>query len=152
FRSQLSHPLKSQRSTLCWSQLLVRATAAAASVLIGAGGKFGNVRRNVQWRNVDLVLRLRCGNHMPGDGCQEKRDDRRVKKYREHLAGAEIVVLRPSVFYLDGLDPRRQRRLLRRRKEFLDARAESAEIRPPPYGQAAIDGALARGLRAEEFR
>src|SRR5207253_8387714 len=62
-----------------------------------------------------------------------------MRCHREHLAGAEVLVFGPNVFDLDRLDPWRQRRLFRRRKELLDARAKSAETPSPGNRQAALD-------------
>src|SRR6266550_852136 len=71
-----------------------------------------------------------------------------MRCHREHLAGAEVLVFGPNVFDLDRLDPWRQRRLFRRRKELLDARAKSAETPSPGNRQAAVnlDGTLAQNL------
>src|SRR2546429_5326241 len=62
-----------------------------------------------------------------------------MRCHREHLAGAEVLVFGPNVFDLDRLDPWRQRRLFRRRKELLDARAKSAETPSPGNRQAAVN-------------
>ena len=130
----------------------MRASAAPAAGLVRARRKLGNVRGNIQRRYVNRVLCLGHLDHTKPDGKQEQRNDGRVRKDRQHLAGTEIFVFRPDLFDLDGLDAWRQRRLLRRREEFLDASAESAEARSPRNRQAAVHATILERVRAEKFR
>src|SRR5689334_3177239 len=130
--------------------MVVRPTSASGFVC--ARRKLGHIRRNIQWRDVYLILRLGCLNHAETKGHYQQRDDRHVQQDRKRLTRAKLFVLRPDIFYLDGLDPRRQRRLFGRREEFLDARAEASETRSPGYRQSAIHRPFARRTGAEKLR
>src|SRR5260370_25604816 len=127
---------------------------AATSCLVRTRGQLRHIRRNVQRRDVDLLVF--CFRRS-GEDIGDKRNDQQcgrgnVQAHSEHLARTKVFILRPDVFHFYRSYSRWQGRLLWRREEIPESAAESPEIRPPGYRQPAIHRSFRSQAGFEKFR
>src|SRR5258708_480796 len=81
----------------------ITATATAAGLLV-ACRELGDIVRNIQGRNVNYrSLGLDVRRELKDEWENQERHDAGVQPDRNNLGPAEILVLGPNVFDLDGL-------------------------------------------------